>query len=186
MGRPIGTGRRKSTCIRAVTPQLSLAASDHAMTSSRIVQTIPPWAMPSQPWNRSASARSVQHRSSETCRSRWIPCSFRDPHAKHRCGATSIDKASTGARAGAAARSDVKVPDLAGLGVDELLPWRDLLAHELREHLVGCLGVRAVDPQEGPRRRVHRRLPELLGVHLAEALEALDGHVLAVHLLDDP
>ena len=41
-------------------------------------------------------------------------------------------------------------------------------------------------PQQRPRLRVHRRLPELVGVHLAEALEALDRDVLAVHLLDDP
>ena len=45
--------------------------------------------------------------------------------------------------------------------------------------------VLAVDPQERPRLRVHRRLPELVGVHLAEALEPLDGQVLDVELLDD-
>ena len=40
--------------------------------------------------------------------------------------------------------------------------------------------------QQRPRLRVHRRLPELVGVHLAEALEALDAQVLGRELLDDP
>ena len=53
-GTPSGTGLWNSTFIRAVTPQSSLAASDQAMTSSRIVHRIPPWAIPSQPSNRSA------------------------------------------------------------------------------------------------------------------------------------
>ena len=35
-------------------------------------------------------------------------------------------------------------------------------------------GVLDVDPDEHAIRRVHRRVPELLGVHLAEALEAAD------------
>ena len=35
-------GFRNATFSRAVSPQLSLAASDQAMTSSRIVQTMPP------------------------------------------------------------------------------------------------------------------------------------------------
>ena len=45
-------GRLNSTLIRAVTPQRSWSTSAQAMTSSRSVQTIPPWAMPSQPSNR--------------------------------------------------------------------------------------------------------------------------------------
>ncbi len=62
----------------------------------------------------------------------------------------------------------------------------DLLAHQHREDLVGGRGILAVDPQQGPRLGVHRRLPELVGVHLAEALEPLDGQVLDVEFLDDP
>ena len=42
-----------------------------------------------------------------------------------------------------------------------------------------------VDLQQRAGRRVHGRLPELVGVHLAESLEALDGQVLDLHLLDD-
>ena len=171
------TGRLKSTFIRAVTPQLSVAASDQAMTSSRIVQMIPPWAMPSQPWKRSASASSVQQRSPSTWRSRWIPCSLSAPQAKQWCGATSIVsrcRASTTRPAPAALRrgrsagrstgsvrprrrvahatSDVKVPDLPGLGLDEVLARRDLLAHEHREDRVGRRGVVDLGPQQRPRR----------------------------------
>ena len=68
---------------------------------------------------------------------------------------------------------------------DEVLARLDLLAHERREEMVGLAGVVEVDLQERARGRVHRRLPELVGVHLAEALEALDGEVLDLHLLDD-
>src|SRR5919198_5145073 len=81
--------------------------------------------------------------------------------------------------------SDVKVLDLAGLRLDEVLAGADLLTHEHREDLVGERGVLAVDAQERAGLRVHRRLPELVRVHLAESLEALHGEALDVHLLDD-
>src|SRR3954447_17131590 len=121
-----------------------------------------------------------------------MPCSFRDPHAKQRCGATSIsmpdaESAITRApRSTAGPRtSDVKVANLPGLGLDEVLPGRDLLAHEHREDGVRHRGVIDLRPEKRSGLRVHRRLPELVGIHLAEALEALHGDVLAVHLLDD-
>src|SRR6185503_9996524 len=160
--------------------------------------------MPSQPWKRSSRAMEVQQRSPSTWRSSWSPPSFRAPQAKQLCGSTSIRSSGVVVSAGAfvprfdrrstasveppsrTRRSDVKVPDLPGLGLDELLAWRDLLAHQHREDRVGLFRVLDLGAEERPRLRVHRRLPELIGVHLAEALEALDRHVLAVHLLDDP
>ena len=36
------------------------------------------------------------------------------------------------------------------------------------------------------RLRIHRGLPQLIRVHLAEALEPLDAEALRVHLADDP
>ena len=72
-----------------------------------------------------------------------------------------------------------------GLGPDEVLARPDLLAHEHREHVVGLSRVLRVDLQQRARGRVHGRLPELVGVHLAQALEALHGQVLDLHLLDD-
>ncbi len=187
IGVSIGTGLRKSTDIRAVTPQLSSATSAQAITSSRIVQTMPPWAMPSQPSKRRSSRSSVHDRAVSRWSASCRPCVVERPageavvrrelEAASTSAATAVDR-----RAG----SDVKVLDLAGLGLDEVLARLDLLAHEHREDLVGLGGVLDVDPQQRPRLRVHRRLPELVGVHLAEALEALDGQVLDLDLLDDP
>ena len=73
IGVPIGTGRRNSTARRAVTPQLSLSTSDQAITSSRIVVVIPPWAIPSQPSNRRSSSSSVQQRWGSRWRTRPRP-----------------------------------------------------------------------------------------------------------------
>src|SRR6476661_1419439 len=177
------TGRRKVTDILAVTPQSSRPARDQAMTSSRIVHRIPPWMTPSQPSNRRSSSTSVQERSGSTWMVRPSPWALRVPQAKQLCGAISKrGMPGTSMTRG----SDVKVLYLAGLGLDELLARRDLLAHEHREDLVRARGVVSIDAEKRPRLRVHRRLPELVGIHLAETLEALDREVLDVELLDDP
>src|SRR5690242_5166550 len=154
-----------------------------AMTSSRSVATIPPCAIPSQPSKRSGSVSATQQRSSAAWSSRCRPCTFSVPQAKQLWGATSIRRPPI--RTSATAGSDVKVAHLAGLGLDELLARLDPLAHELGEDLVGHRGVLDLDAEQGPCLRVHRRLPELVGVHLAEALEALDAGALG-HLLEDP
>src|SRR4051795_2322400 len=148
------------------------------MTSSSSVHTIPPCAIPSQPSNRSGRLSSTQQRSSAAWRSRWRPWTLRVPHAKQLCGATSIRRPPK--RTSRTAGSDVKVPHLACLGLDELLARLDTLAHELREDLVGrgLAAVLDVDPQERPRLRVHRGFPQLVGVHLAEALEPLHARAL--------
>src|SRR2546421_12743085 len=65
-----------------------------------------------------------------------------------------------------------------GVRDDEVAPWLDLIAHQRREDPVGRALVLDVDPDEHPVRRVHRRLAELIGVHLAEALEAAHLHTL--------
>ena len=49
----------------------------------------------------------------------------------------------------------------------------DHVAHERREDEVGLRGVLDRHLRERARRRVHRRVAQLRGVHLAEALEAL-------------
>src|SRR6266702_1741094 len=75
-----------------------------------------------------------------------------------------------------------------GVLLDELAPGLDVLAHQHREHPVGGGSVLERDPQQVPARRVHRGLPELLGLHLREPLEPLDVHlllpVLAAELLE--
>ncbi len=55
---------------------------------------------------------------------------------------------------------------------DEGAPRLDLVAHQRREDPVGSGRVLDVDADQQALGRVHRRLPELLLVHLAEALEA--------------
>src|SRR6476661_8752770 len=131
------TGRRKVTDILAVTPQSSRPARDQAMTSSRIVHRIPPWMTPSQPSNRRSSSTSVQERSGSTWMVRPSPWALRVPQAKQLCGAISKrGMPGTSMTRG----SDVKVLYLAGLGLDELLARRDLLAHEHREDLVRVSG----------------------------------------------
>src|SRR6478609_3573104 len=50
------------------------------------------------------------------------------------------------------------------------------LAHEAREQLLGLGGVLDGHLLEGPRLGVHGGLAELLGVHLAQALEAVEPH----------
>src|SRR5687768_12234048 len=185
IARPTSTGFLNSTLIRAVRPQLSSPTSDQAITSSRIVHRIPPWAMPSQPSKRRSSVSSVQQRRGSTWRTRPMPLVFSEPHAKQWCGATS-KRGTPGMPTTRVPASDVKILHLPGLGHDEALARRDLLAHEHREDLVGERGVLRIDAQERARLRVHGRLPELVSVHLAEALEPLHGQVLDVELLDDP
>ena len=138
IGAPTSIGRRNSTDIRAVTPQLSSPTRAQAMTSSRIVHRIPPWMTPSQPSNRRSSASSVHERPGSTCRARPRPPALSVPHAKQLCGRNSNRPpgVSIAGRASRAA-SDVKVLDLPRLGLDEVLARADLLAHEHREDLVG-------------------------------------------------
>src|SRR5688572_25948014 len=104
------------------------------MTSSRTVARIPPWAMPSQPWKRASYVSSVHERLRSTCSSRRMPVSLSVPHAKQWCGAiSSLGMPGRSMTLG----SNVKVLHLASLGLDEVLPRADLLAHQHREDLVG-------------------------------------------------
>src|SRR5919197_2682863 len=70
--------------------------------------------------------------------------------------------------------SDIQESDVAGVLLDEGPPRLHLIAHQLREDLVGERRVLDVDPDQHPLRRIHRRLAELVRVHLAETLEAAD------------
>src|SRR3954466_13600786 len=59
--------------------------------------------------------------------------------------------------------------------LDEPPAELDDLAHEAREQLLGLRRVLQPHLLERARLRVHRRLAQLLGVHLAEALEAVEA-----------
>ena len=73
--------------------------------------------------------------------------------------------------------SVVQVHRVLGVALDELLPGLHLLPHEDGKDLVGLLRVVQGDAAEGPPLRVHGGLPQLVVVHLAQALEAGDDHL---------
>jgi PPK2 family polyphosphate:nucleotide phosphotransferase len=72
--------------------------------------------------------------------------------------------------------SHVEVLDLERVLLDELAPGLDLLAHQHAEQRVGVARLLPRHAEHRPVRVVHRGLPELLGVHLAQPLEPLDLH----------
>src|SRR5688572_16245215 len=61
---------------------------------------------------------------------------------------------------------DVQIPHVLRVRLDEALAGGDGVAHEHVERLVGDHGVVDGDLEEGSGLRVHRRLPQLDGVHL--------------------
>jgi hypothetical protein len=65
------------------------------------------------------------------------------------------------------------------VGLDEQTTRFHFVAHERLERLVGEHGVFHGHAQHRARLRIHRRLPELLGVHFAETLVALHHDVAA-------
>src|SRR5262245_58977851 len=71
-------------------------------------------------------------------------------------------------------RLHVQVPNLQRVRLDEIPPGLDLVSHEDGEDLVGFDVVLDLNPEEPALRGVHRGLPELRRVHLAETLVALD------------
>src|SRR4051794_15493614 len=76
------------------------------------------------------------------------------------------------------APSDVQEADVLGVADDEAPPRLDVLTHEDAEQLVRRCGVVQGDLEQQPGRGVHRGLPQLLGVHLAEPLVPLDAALL--------
>ena len=70
--------------------------------------------------------------------------------------------------------SDIEEANVPCVLLDEEPARLDLVAHQHRESQVRRGRVLHLDADQHPVGRVHRRLPEILGVHLAEALEAPD------------
>src|SRR5215472_9740181 len=73
--------------------------------------------------------------------------------------------------------SDVEVAHSLGVRGDEFLARLYVAAHQLFEDVVDGSDVLDLHLQKGPGGRVHRGIPELLSIHLAEALEAADLHL---------
>ena len=60
------------------------------------------------------------------------------------------------------------------MGLDKLLAGLHLVAHKDIEEAVGLLGVVNGHLFHRPGLRVHRRVPQLLGIHFAKTLVALN------------
>src|SRR5260221_9931121 len=163
---PTGIGRRKATLMRPVTPHTPSWKIAQPIVSSISAVTIPPCTVPSYPECSRPAVKVVTARSRATSKSRCSPCGFARPQAKHQW---SKSIPSSESRAISVARSYVELRFL-GVGHDPFLAPLDLVAHELLERQVGLLGVLERDTLEGARQRIERRVPQLLGVHLREAL----------------
>src|SRR5712692_7797557 len=88
-------------------------------------------------------------------------------------------------RIGGLGALNVEVANALGVGLDELLAWRNGVAHEHVKGLVGFDGVLGVYPHQRTELRVHGGVEQLVGVHLAQALVALNVGLLAVQALQD-
>ena len=70
--------------------------------------------------------------------------------------------------------SIVQIHRVFGVFLNELLPGLHLFAHQHRKRGVGGHGVVQGDAAQGALPRVHGGLPQLMGIHLAQSLEAAD------------
>src|SRR5271166_3537111 len=78
--------------------------------------------------------------------------------------------------------SDIQEANVLGIAGDKASARVDILAHQDGEQLIGGRRVVQGDLTQHPHGRVHRGFPQLLGVHFAKTLVALDA-VLFVDLL---
>ena len=83
-----------------------------------------------------------------------------------------------GASASNQEKSNIEIPHVERVVFDELSARLDLVAHQRGEHLIGFGVIFRTHLQQRAPVRIHRRRPQLLRVHLTEALIAVDGHAL--------
>src|SRR4051794_41028290 len=77
---------------------------------------------------------------------------------------------------------NIQEPNVLGITGDEGAPCLDVLAHQHAEQFVSRRSIIQGDLEQHPLLRVHRGVPQLLRVHLTQALEPLDrvlGQLLA-------
>ena len=80
----------------------------------------------------------------------------------------------TGRRSGI----DLGTVEIIGVLDDERLARRHVIAHEQTEDLVGLFGVLHADTAQHARTRIHGGVGELVGIHLTQALVALNVIVI--------
>src|SRR5271156_4161464 len=72
---------------------------------------------------------------------------------------------------------NVQVDDVEGVFFYEFAALLDVFAHQGGENCFGGYGIFQAHFQQGAHFRVHSGVPQLLGIHFAEALEAGDGEI---------
>src|SRR5438128_1533226 len=70
--------------------------------------------------------------------------------------------------------SDIEEANVLRVLFDEVATRFDLVAHQPREPEIGARRILDVYADQQPPRWIHRRIPQLLEIHLAETLEAVD------------
>src|SRR5689334_5305218 len=73
--------------------------------------------------------------------------------------------------------SNIQVHDFERIVLNELAARLDVFTHQRRENIFRCHRIFQFHLQQRARVRVHRRFPELRGIHFAEALEPRDGEI---------
>src|SRR5262245_51578358 len=81
-------------------------------------------------------------------------------------------------------RLDVEIGHGQGIVLDELAARLDYIAHQPREYLISLAEIADLHLQQRARFLVEGCLPQLLGVHFAQALVALHGDALASRVID--
>ena len=78
---------------------------------------------------------------------------------------------------------NIKVAHQLGMLLNKLAARLYLVTHEDGKQLVCCLRILHAHLQHGTPLRVHGGIPQLLRVHLAQALVALDDGTVPAHLV---
>ena len=80
--------------------------------------------------------------------------------------------------------SDIQIPGVESIFLDELSARFHLVPHQDGEDLVSLDSIFNIHPQEGPAFRIHRSFPKLQGIHLTQPFIPLDGKVLPARRKD--
>ena len=87
-------------------------------------------------------------------------------------------------RGGAGTGLNVQIGDVEGVGVDEVAAGFDEVAHQFGEQQIGFVDGLDLDLEQSAHVGIERGFPQLAGVHLAQALVALQRDALAARAGD--
>src|SRR6185437_11410735 len=144
-----------------------VSSARRALRASRVISAL---ALPSLNFTMMRDVCSAEAGSASAHRTKS------SARAKRIIGCIAKRAGATRARMGS---SDVEVPDAERVRLDERAARLDLLTHQRGEDVVGADDVLDLHLQEPAHARVHRGLPQLVGIHLAQPLVALLRHAAA-------